>query len=158
MYEKTLLCDLDGTICDTAWRSHFVRERFDENGKKLKKDWKSFFAGISQDPVRWEVVDIVARFANDHNIVYMSGRGEEYRAVTEAWLKTNGLWRVDQALYMRARGDHRDDSIVKLELRGKAISDGYVNPWIAVDDRRRVINTWLKLGMTVIDVGKGEEF
>jgi FMN phosphatase YigB (HAD superfamily) len=158
MFDKTILVDLDGTIADTSGRQHFVRVRYDENGKKLKKDWKSFFAGIPNDPVRWEVVDIVNRFAYDHNIVYMSGRGEEFRDVTEAWLKRWGLWRVDQALYMRAKGDSRDDSIVKEELREQVIRDGYVNPYIAIDDRNRVKRKWLSLGMIVIDVGTGEEF
>lgn len=160
MFDKTILVDLDGTLCDTSWRQHHVRVRYDSDGKKIKKNWPAFFGGIAQDPVRWDVVEIVDKFVPDHNVILMSGRSEEYRDVTMSWLLKYDLWsRLKvRGLYMRASYDNRDDGIVKKELRVKVIGDGFMNPYIAVDDRNRVMRMWKSLGMTVIDVGTGEEF
>ena len=43
---KIIICDLDGTLCNTDNRKHFMEQK--------PKDWKSFYAGIPNDPInRW---------------------------------------------------------------------------------------------------------
>jgi hypothetical protein len=87
----------------------------------------------------------------------MSGREDLVRGATEAWLDRHGLpW---EALYMRAAGDHRKDSVVKRELFDAHVAGRY-NVAFVIDDRPQVVRMWREeLGLFVFDVNQtGEDF
>lgn len=138
--------DLDGTIADCSHRRHFLEG-------PGKKDWKSFFAGIPDDKPN---VPVVNTFHALQGIgltgIICSGRGEEYRDVTVAWLD---LWQVNyDALYMRPAKDNRDDTVIKAELLVKMQAEGY-EPHIVCDDRDRVVAMWRGLGYTCLQAAPG---
>ena len=59
------------------------------------------------------------------------------------------------AMYLRDDGDFRPDDIVKAELLGKIITDGY-DPTVAFDDRNQVVNKWRELGIHCYQVRTGD--
>lgn len=83
-------------------------------------------------------------------LVVMSGRDEECRPETEAWLAEHiGTY---AELHMRAAGDHRSDDIVKDELFDKHVRYRW-NVYGVVDDRPKVCRMWRAKGLTVAQVG-----
>lgn len=146
---KTIIFDLDGTLCDCEHRQHYVRGD--------TKDWGAFFAGISRDTPRTAVANLVRMYDElGYTILFVSGRGSEYRKETEAWLEEH-LLDHQFALFMRGFQDRRDDTIVKQELYEKYIKP-YFNVEAVYDDRPKVVRMWHEIGLTVFDCGNGVEF
>lgn len=146
-----VIVDLDGTICETEHRvQKFMR------GKK--KDWKGFYEAMDLDEPRHDVVKRVEEFMEmGFTILLVSGRPEEYRARTQKWFADKGLGFETLPLFMRKTGDFRPDTIIKKEILDEHIRDKYeIN--CAIDDRPSVIRMWGENGISVIDVGLGEEF
>ena len=56
------------------------------------------------------------------------------------------------ALFMRAPGDMRKDTIVKEEIFWRDIADNF-NVQFVVDDRPSVCRMWRELGLKVLQVG-----
>lgn len=152
--ENTVICDLDGTLCDIEHRLHFAHGE--------TKDWGKFFAGIPDDAPRKEVFEAVAKACDEHNaqLILVSARPENYRAETEAWLDIHfsgmAFGKGRQMLIMRDAGDKRDDVIVKSEIHDKYLKN--LNIVKVFDDRPKVIRMWREKGLDVVDVGKGIEF
>lgn len=148
---RIIIVDLDGTLCDIKWRRHFVTPKEGE-----KKDWGAFYAGIPHDKIRPEVVTIVNTFIEGGmKAVLVSGRSEDHRLATEAWLATHCKFPFEE-LWMRSHKDNRPDTEVKEEILGK-LKQRY-EPRVAIDDRPSVIRMWKANDLAVIDVGDGEEF
>jgi hypothetical protein len=49
----------------------------------------------------------------------------------------------------------RPDDVVKAELLGKIITDGF-DPTVAFDDRNQVVNKWRELGIHCYQVRTGD--
>ena len=86
-------------------------------------------------------------------IVLCSGRDSGLRDATEAWLTKHSIFY--NALYMRASGDNRKDSIVKVELL-QDIQRDYGWPWLGVDDRQQVVDAIRAQGIRVLQVAPGD--
>lgn len=143
-----VICDIDGTIAHITHRRHFV------NGDK--KDWKGFFSEIGLDSIRQDVYDQVKAFQKKgYEVIYVSGRPDDYREVTMDWLRANGIRKPK--LLMRRSGDSRDDTIIKAEIYEACFENKY-EVYKVIDDRPRVIRMWREKGLDVIDVGDGVEF
>jgi phosphoglycolate phosphatase-like HAD superfamily hydrolase len=146
-----VICDIDGTLADIAHRRHFVTA--------APKDWQAFFAAMGADRPRQEVIELVRQFHRQgYDLVLVSGRPEDYRALTETWLA--GIFQGDmpyQTLLMRKSGDRRPDTEVKQEILEQYFPDRSLIHTV-IDDRPSVIHMWRKRGLNVIDVGTGEEF
>jgi uncharacterized HAD superfamily protein len=143
---KDVIVDIDGTLADVSHRLHHIR------GKRKK--WKKFFELMSEDKPVQEIIDRVIELAQNHNIYVVTGRPDNYREVTEAWLELHGL--PYEALYMRKADDYRTDDVVKQEILDKHFDKD--NVALVIEDRPRVIRMWKENGLTVLDVGTGEEF
>ena len=146
-----VVVDLDGTIADCEHRRHFVAQ--------TPKDWRGFFAHMSEDPLRVEVASMVIDYYNRmHQIIYVSARPEDYRDVTLQWLKDKNM-SFGWTLLMRKSGDKRPDVEVKQE-----IYDTYLKRYpieVVIDDRPQVLSeVWIPaLGKDrVIDVGNNRSF
>lgn len=146
-----VICDLDGTLCDITHRLHHV--------KKEPKDWKSFFAGISGDTPRQDVLKMLLDFKEkEYEVFLVSARPDGYRKETEAWLeKVFWGFKPYKNLFMRRAGDRRPDTEVKLDILNKYFKD---RSWIhkVIDDRPSVVKMWRDQGLDVIDVGDGVDF
>jgi predicted kinase len=129
------LVDIDGTVAIKGDRDIY-------DGSKAHLDTENE-----------DVAAVVRALSNRGNrIIYMSGRSDEFRDVTERWLIDNAL--PAAALYMRAAGDHRKDSVVKHELFDKHVR--YTHNVLGVfDDRNQVVEMWRAIGLTVFQVADG---
>jgi phosphoglycolate phosphatase-like HAD superfamily hydrolase len=138
--------DLDGTICNTEHRIHYIT-----NGHK---NWDAWHANAHKDEPINEVLDILRMAAaNDIKIVLCTARDEKCRAETLEWLSVHDV--PFNALYMRKLGDRRDDDIVKFELLEQIYEAGY-NPIVVFEDRNRVVSMWRSAGLRCLQVAPGD--
>ncbi len=146
MKQKAIVCDLDGTFCNTDHRQHFI-----SGGKK---DWKNFFDAMIVDPPNEWCQILLGRFSR-YEIVFVSGRPDNYRPQTESWLRAHGYTTKDSPLYMRKEHDFRPDHIVKTEIYKRDIEPLY-DIIFCVDDRQQVVDAWRALGLTCLQCAKGD--
>jgi uncharacterized HAD superfamily protein len=142
---KTIVCDIDGTVANIEHRRQYVATK--------PKNWKAFNAGMAQDTVYADIQWMVTSLSMYSNLVFCSGRGEENREITEQWLADNKF--TYEGLYMRAKGDHRQDSIVKVELL-EQIREKHGEPFLWIDDRNQVVDAIREQGIRVIQVAQGD--
>ena len=147
-----IVCDIDGTIADLSHRLHFIQP--EEGGKK---DWDSFFAGVSDDEPIQSVIETVDAMATgyDNTVEFWTGRSESVRSETEVWLMQNvwawWAWSENRVLKMRAEGDKRPDYIVKMEF-----IDPESPPDIIFEDRSSVVKAYRERGLRVFQVAEGD--
>ena len=145
-----VLCDLDGTLADITHRLHYVKQE--------PKDWDGFFGAMGRDTLRLDVAQQVHALRDEgYEVVFVSGRPDNYRAVTEDWLRLHGFPDTRYPiLFMRRAGDRRPDTVVKEEILRTYFPDLSLIH-LVFDDRARVIQeVWRKHGLNVVDVGNGE--
>lgn len=144
MKQMAIIVDLDGTLCDTTHRQHHMQ--------KNPKDWVAFYNGIPMDkPARWCQI-LLARFTI-YEIVFVSGRPDNYRPQTESWLEAEG-YRTPE-LYMRKEHDYRPDHVVKTEIYKSKIEPFY-DIAFCLDDRQQVVDAWRTLGLVCLQCAKGD--
>ena len=140
--------DVDGTLADNSHRRHYVER------PKGTKDWKSFNATMNRDVPNKPIVTLLhAAKAVGLTTILATGRGEEYRDVTEAWMERHFI-KYD-LLMMRPAKDHRPDVEVKLEMLGKMRAEG-MEPHFVVDDRNSVVAMWRDAGLVCLQVADGD--
>lgn len=143
---KIVVFDLDGTLCNTEHRKHWVSSK--------PKNWAAWNAGMANDTPHADIVELLDMFAaRGDRIILCSGRGEETRGVTTEWLHRHGI--DFNALYMRAEKDYRKDSIVKVELLEQIRKD-WDDPFIWIDDRQQVVDAIRACGVRVLQVAPGD--
>lgn len=144
-----VIVDIDGTVADIAHRRHFVDQK--------PKDWKSFFDAMIEDTPRPDVVEKVKKFKEEgYDIVFVSGRPDNYRILTELWLKKFVITGT-YPLFMRRADDGRPDTEVKKDILNQYFKDKSLIHTV-IDDRPSVIRMWRAEGLLVDDVGDGKEF
>lgn len=143
---KVIVFDIDGTLANIEHRRAFVATK--------PKNWKAFNAGIPNDTPHEDIVWLTRRlYTHDTTVVLCSGRGEEQREVTEKQMKDFGV--TFDKLYMRPARDHRQDSIVKVELL-QQIRAEFGEPFLWFDDRSQVVNAIRAEGVRVLQVAPGD--
>ncbi len=144
---RTYIFDLDGTLANLDHRLHFV--------KREKPDWDAFFDAVDQDSVYEHVADLarMLSYRRNHYIVVVSGRSDQCRTATLAWLNMHGI--PAHHVYMRTGGDHRPDYEVKKDLLAELLADGY-KPIMAFDDRNQVVEMWRENGVPCAQVAAGD--
>jgi len=143
----SVICDIDGTIADCAHRRHHV--------VGPDKNWPAFFSGLHLDEPIKPVINAFHAVQSSMSAVGIlcSGRNEEYRDVTEAWLRKHVV--AYEKLYLRADQDYRPDDLVKGELLDRIIADGF-DPYLVFDDRNSVVQMWRARGLTCLQVAEGD--
>jgi predicted kinase len=145
---KAIICDLDGTLCNIDHRLHHVRG-------PGKKNWMVFAEGAEFDDLNAWCADILHAMLTcyDCNVIFCSGRSEEYRRITEEWLDIYvGL---SDPLFMRPAKDYRDDALVKEIILDFEILPQY-QVLLAIDDRQRVVDMWRRRGITTLQCAPGD--
>jgi len=130
-----IIVDMDGTLAIMGDRSPFDVSRCDTDLPNLP------------------VLETVHKWQDSKTIIIMSGRTDDGKAKTEAWLHKYGV--KYKHIYMRATGDMRKDSIIKQELYQTYVQDKY-NISLILDDRQQVVDMWRGLGLTVFQVAEGD--
>lgn len=144
-----IIFDIDGTLSNIQHRVHHVT--------KDPKDWDSFNESMFEDEVDGAIWQIFQHMCNSRNglnfpSIFVTGRMEKYRTVTENWLKKNNL--VPDYLFMRETDDFRSDDVVKWEIDIKYISPA---PILCVfDDRDKVVKMWRNQGYKCLQVQEGD--
>lgn len=133
---RAIIVDIDGTTAHMSGRSPYD---------------PSLYHTDEPDVVLRDLIDA---YEGVHGIwvIYVSGRNEDYREVTEKWLDDHLFYRDE--FYMRPSGDNRNDAIVKNELFEKYIAGRY-NIDFVLDDRNRVVEMWRAKGLKVLQVADG---
>ena len=146
-----IISDLDSTIADIDHRLPLICG--DDLELRGDADWPEFFRRCVYDAPIKPVISLLRRMAEHHEIVIVTGRSDEVRRQTEAWLDH---YRVPyHQLLMRPAGSRRADHKLKPELvRDAGISPGEV--LFALEDRKRVVDAWRGLGIQTFQVAPGD--
>lgn len=100
--------DVDGVVADVRHRLRYLRQR--------PGNWEAFFAAAADDPPLPVGVALVRDLAAEHDIVWLTGRPQRWRADTRRWLAAHGL--PAGTLRMRPDDDRRPARVFKrTELR-----------------------------------------
>lgn len=137
------IADLDGTLCNVTHRRQWVASQ--------PKNWDAWNAGIEHDAPNIAVLEALNALANKFDIVLVSGRGSEYRKPTIEWLRAHNVQFSN--LFMRTEGDQRADDVIKTELADEVEKTYQILG--VFDDRKRVVDMWIKRGIFVFDVAQG---
>tara|TARA_B110000211_G_scaffold233016_1_gene298114 strand:- start:964 stop:1854 length:891 start_codon:yes stop_codon:yes gene_type:complete len=134
---KAIICDLDGTLCLLNGRSPYSG------------------MGCIDDIPNSPVVKIIEKFQKDgHKIIFFSGRTDDSKEQTEAWLDKHGI--NYELLVMRAAKDQRKDAILKREMFDQNIAGKFQVDFV-LDDRNQVVDMWrLDLGLACLQVYYGD--
>jgi hypothetical protein len=144
---KTVIIDLDGTLCNVDHRLHHVRNK--------PKNWKKFFDEMVKDTPYSFMVDVIKGLSSQgYRIIYCSGRPNNYQNETLYWLTDNGLYYGE--LYMRSAEDHREDTIIKEIILDFELKTRYSNIVMTIDDRSKVVDMWRRNGLICMQVAKGD--
>ncbi len=129
--------DLDGVLADVRHRLHFLQRQ--------PKDWAGFFAAAPDDPLLPEGAAVARRLAEDHDLLYLSGRPEPCRPDTLAWLRRFGL--PEAPVRLRPVGDRRPARVFKLGVLRELARTRQVR--MLVDDDPEVCGAAEKSGFPV---------
>jgi len=151
------ICDVDGTLMNVEKRVQWAKKHKKDTDRVM--NWDIFLDPLVMlefDKSNRDVCNIINALysdsINDNNIIITSARNERHRDVT---MKQLSLADVHyDAMYLRDDDDFRPDDVVKAELLGKIITDGY-DPTVAFDDRNQVVNKWRELGIKCYQVREG---
>lgn len=134
---QAFLVDIDGTVALMGNK----RGPFDyhlANGDDLNEPVSSVVHALIRD---------------GYEIIFLSGRSDSCRDVTQEWLIENHFG--GHKLLMRREGDQRKDSIVKHEIFWADVAPHY-NVVGAIDDRAQVTRMYRDIGVTVFQVDWGD--
>lgn len=136
-----IIVDIDGTLAHTAIPYPAAYDR----------DYMT-------DTLDNAVLALISNMQFTHEIIFVSGRNEKFRDVTERWLAEVADW-PDAILYMRPEAmATEDDSEVKRTLYLEHIQGRYEITFV-VDDRPRVVRMWRgELGLPVLQAAPNIEF
>lgn len=133
--KPAVIVDIDGTVAKMTGRGPY--------------DWDK----VDTDIPKTEIIELVEKLGENHQIIFMSGRDGSCQDKTLAWLTAHtdldGFH-----LFMRNEGDMRKDFEVKRELFDMHVRDKY-NVKLVLDDRDQVVHLWRSLGLTCLQVDYG---
>lgn len=153
LFENCIVVDIDNTVADGSKRQHYLQGP--------KKDWKSFLSECDKDTPKMRVIDLIftyilgcSNLGKKVDVVFSSGRGNEYRTKTEDWLIKYDLFY--KHLFMRQERDYRPDFLVKEIILDFEILTRYKNPLVFFDDREQVVEMLRRRGQLVMAVENGK--
>jgi len=137
---EAVIVDIDGTVA----KCQGVRNPYDTTNYHLDRP----------NPGVIRIVQDMAYRTVPKKILFVSGRDEKFRNVTEDWLYEHVKVPIE-GFFMRPEGDTRRDDIVKLELFDKHIRGNY-NIAFVLDDRDRVVKAWRSIHLLTLQVSEGD--
>ena len=139
-----VIFDLDGTLADVEHRRHFI--------SGPRGDWARFFAACVDDPPITPIIETLKLFRSvGHRVEIWSGRSDEVRAQTDAWL-SHHVGEGVTATRMRQAGDHQPDD----ELKQSWLLSEATPPDLIFDDRDKVVAMWRRNGIRCAQVAPGD--
>lgn len=143
--QSCVIVDIDGTVAKMINRGPY--------------EWSK----VGDDAPKYEIIELVGKLNQDHQIIFMSGRDSVCRTLTEQWLYRYVMPALEKDstafngvdLYMRPEGDQRKDTIIKQELYEEHVKGKY-NVHLVLDDRNCMVDHWRDQGFTCLQVAPGE--
>lgn len=129
--------DVDGVVADVRHRLGHIARR--------PKDWSAFFAGADRDPPLAEGIELAREYAESHVLVWLTGRPEYLRTVTEKWLGEQGL--PHDLLFMRPSNDRRPAREYKAAKLTQLRREAKIA--VVVDDDPAVVALLVERGLPV---------
>ena len=142
--------DLDGTLCNLDHRLHHIQGTV--------KDYDAFYNACSEDTLNYPVAALArALFDAKYTLWLFSGRTARVLPQTVKWLEENALG-PEMWAYMRFRreGDHTPDHLLKKSWWEEIPLPYRQNFLFAVEDRKRMVDTWRALGLPCLQVAEGD--
>lgn len=134
-----VICDLDGTLALFGDKSPYDRN-------------------YAEDDINGAVGFLLRELPKYITVIFVTGRKEKYREVTQKWIFTQSIVNKLQFSYkllMRKTDDTRKDFVVKKELYDTEIK-GKFNVIFVLDDRNQVVKMWREIGLTCFQVADGD--
>lgn len=125
-----IIVDLDGSLADMA-------------GKRNPYDWDKVHLDEVDEDIKHYLNSLTE---TEISVVILSGRDGCCKDLTIQWLHDKGV--NFDAIFMRARGDNRKDSLIKKELLDNHLKGAY-NVTHVIDDRPQVVSMWNDIGLKV---------
>lgn len=148
-----IIVDIDGTLADATHRLHLLPKAPLFDDVSPDEAWTRFFdAAVDDEPIG-EIIELVNAMYQDNVVILATGRREETRELTAAWLARHKV--SYDHLLMRKDGDHRPDTVVKREMLDHIRTLG-LTILFALEDRLRVVKMWRANGLRVLHVCEGE--
>ncbi len=129
MHRAIAVFDIDGTVADARHRLHLIA------GPADHEHWVRFFDAAVDDPPLAEGVARAKELAATHDIVWLTGRPERIRGLTETWLERHGL--PDGRLLMLPNGEQKLARMFKLDTIRRLAAEHEIA--VVVDDDPRVV-------------------
>lgn len=145
---KTVIFDIDGTICDCSHRLPLIYNE--------PKQWEKFHEECINDKPIESIIGLLSAVKFCSPIVFLTTRPESSRGLTCKWIEEN-IPQIfnDYQLLMRKTRDLRPDDIVKLEtLERIGLTPDKV--LFIVDDRNRVVKALRDKGYKVLQPQDGD--
>lgn len=145
---KDVLVDIDGTL------AHIPTEQL-EILRSDAPDWERFYTHTFEYEPNAAVCNLVRDllFCGRYNVIFITGRSSRARERTLYWLGTHVGY---STLLMRADGDERHDTEVKFDLYLDMRED-LSNIAFVLEDRDTLVDMWRELGVTCLQVERGDE-
>jgi hypothetical protein len=147
MIANCVIFDIDGTLANIHHRISYVATR--------PKNFPAFYAAATRDEPFAHITMLAKLIWNDgeFKVLICTGREETQREQTMVWLAQHGI--NYHALFMRKRGDSRQDTVVKEESLAEMRQMGF-EPLMVFEDRARVVEMWRRCGVPCLQVAEGE--
>lgn len=138
--------DLDGTLANAEHRVPFIQGD--------NSDWDAFYEACDRDLPIYETIHILrALHSKGHGIYILTGRSDQVKAKTEAWLAQNYIF-FDK-LKMRPEGNYNPDHELKVDMLTDMMEDD--DEIMAIfEDRNKVVEMWRDQGFTCYHVADGD--
>ncbi len=129
--------DVDGVLADVRHRVHHLHRR--------PKNWGAFFAAAGVDPVLPDGLSLARALAEDAEVLYLSGRPQYLKTVTERWLHRHDF--PSGPVVLRPSHDMRPAAVLKPELLARLAEPEDV--LVVVDDDLAVCRAMQAAGYRV---------
>jgi hypothetical protein len=163
-FKPIYIFDLDGTLADNRHRLPVLTP-----GPGEQIDWNLFHNLCEKDTPIQPIVHLMqstwkAGGSNGVDVWIWTGRDEQVREHTLAWFRAHGvvprpmlsyLTQAKGRFRMRKHGDHRPDTVVKLEWLNELDPRDRVRV-IAIEDRSSVVKMWRENDIPCIQVCDGD--
>ena len=141
--------DLDGTLCNIDHRLPLI--------KSENPDWDAFYDACEDDHPNWPIIKTLCIFMRiGYRVEIWTGRSDQVRDKTEAWLGRHGIWK-HVLTRMRPAGDHSTDVKLKKAWLKQTWHEHTIVPELVFEDRTRVVEMWRSEGITCCQVAKWED-
>jgi len=141
-----VIFDMDGTLANCDHRRYLVE------GKK--KYFDQFYDAMGDDTPNEHICGLCNMyFMNNWHVIICTGRPENYRDITEKWLKDYGVF-YNELIMRPIERKYDPDYQVKQDMLNDIRKHRDVH--VAIDDRKQVVDMWRRNNIVCMQVAEGD--